>query len=63
MVLNLDLDFFSPDLDYIDYEKKKNLILRLAEKAKYITIATSPAFIEQKYALRVLRDIFMDMKD
>ncbi len=58
IILNLDLDFFEPNLDYIDYELKKKVILEIAKKAKIITVATSPFFIDQELALRVFRDIF-----
>lgn len=58
IVLNLDLDFFEPNLDYIDYELKKKVILDIAKKAKVITIATSPFFIDQERALKVCKDIF-----
>lgn len=58
--LNLDLDFFQPDLDYIDYELKKKIILDIAKKAKVITVATSPFFIDQKLALKVFKDLFFN---
>ncbi|MBW7954228.1 UPF0489 family protein [Candidatus Gracilibacteria bacterium] len=58
IVLNLDLDFFEPNLDFIDYELKKEVILDIAEKSKLITIATSPFFIDQKLALKVFFDLF-----
>lgn len=58
VVLNIDLDFFQPDLDYIDFELKKKVILDIAKKAKLITISTSPFFINQELAIKRLRDIF-----
>lgn len=58
IILNLDLDFFEPNLDYINYERKKKVILDIAKKAKVITVATSPFFIEQELALKVFRDLF-----
>jgi len=58
IILNLDLDFFEPSLDYIDYQFKKKVILDITSKAKIITVATSPFFIEQKLALKVFKDIF-----
>lgn len=57
-ILNLDLDFFEPELDYIDFGLKKQVILDIAAKADLITICTSPFFIDQERALRVLREIF-----
>lgn len=58
IILNLDLDFFEPNLHYIDYELKKKVILEIAKKAKIITVATSPFFIDQKLALKFFRDLF-----
>ncbi len=46
-VLNLDLDIFAPDLDHIPEEKKIQIIKHLIHRVKYVTIATSPYFIEQ----------------
>ncbi len=58
-ILNLDLDFFSPDLDYIDSTKKVDFIRRIAMKSSYITVASSPFFIDQKKAIQALFDIFL----
>ena len=58
IILNLDLDFFQPDLDFIDYELKKKVILDAANKASIITIASSPFFINQELAIKVFKDIF-----
>jgi len=58
IILNLDLDFFQPDLDFIDYELKKKVILDIAEKADVITVSTSPFFIDQKLAIKVFKDLF-----
>lgn len=57
-ILNVDLDFFAPDLSYIDFEKTKAFILEQAKNASLITVCTSPFFIEQKLAIRRLIDIF-----
>ena len=58
IILNLDLDFFQPDLDFIDYELKKKVVLDVASKAWTITVATSPFFIDQELALKTFRDLF-----
>lgn len=58
IILNLDLDFFQKDLDYIDYDLKKKVILDVADKAKVITVSTSPFFIEQEKAIKIFKDIF-----
>ncbi len=58
VILNLDLDFFQPDLDFIDYDLKKKVVLDIASKASLITVATSPFFINQTLALKVFKDLF-----
>lgn len=58
IILNLDLDFFQPDLDFIDYDLKKKVILDIAGKASIITVSTSPFFIDQKLAIKVFKDLF-----
>ena len=60
IILNLDLDFFQPDLDFIDYELKKKVTLDIAEKADVITVSTSPFFIDQKLAIKVFKDLFWE---
>ncbi|EKE27427.1 MAG: hypothetical protein ACD_3C00208G0004 [uncultured bacterium (gcode 4)] len=59
MILNLDLDFFSEEMEYISYTKKKKIILGLAHKSKLITISTSPFFIDQNKAIEICKDIFL----
>ena len=58
IILNLDLDFFRPELDFIDYNLKKKVVLEIAKKATVITVASSPFFIEQKLALKTFKDLF-----
>lgn len=60
IICNLDLDFFEPNLDFIDYDLKKKVVLDACEKARVITICTSPFFIDQNLALDVFFDIFKD---
>ena len=57
-VLDIDLDIFSEDMDYIPYELKISKIKELIEKSKVITIASSPFFINQEYAIKVLKELF-----
>jgi hypothetical protein len=58
MILNIDLDIFSPEMDFIDDTKKMKLIKKLLHRAPLITIATSPFFIDQEIALRKLYELF-----
>lgn len=57
-VLDIDLDIFSKDMDYIPYNFRLEKIKKLIKEAKVITIASSPYFIEQDYAIRVLKELF-----
>lgn len=57
IILDIDLDFFQPELDYIGNDKKLQLIQKVLPKASVITFATSPFFIEQELALLWLRKI------
>jgi hypothetical protein len=61
IILDVDLDFFAPELDYIGNEKKFAFIKQVAELAKLITIATSPFFIDQDLAMACLRRIAKDL--
>ena len=57
IILNIDLDFFCENLDFIDFELKKKVIQKIFKKSKLITISTSPFFISQKLALQKLKDL------
>ena len=57
VLLDIDLDFFSRDMDYIENRKKVAFIKRIIPKAKVMTVATSPFFIEQERAIHWLRQL------
>ena len=57
-VLDIDLDIFSKDMDYIPYDFRLNKIKELIKGAKVITIASSPYFIDQEYSIKVLKELF-----
>ncbi|HSQ88508.1 UPF0489 family protein [Romboutsia sp.] len=57
-VLDIDLDIFSKDMNYIPYNIKISKIQELIKGAKVITIASSPFFIDQEYAIKVLKELF-----
>ena len=58
IVLDIDLDIFSKDMEYISYDLRINKIKEYIDRAKVITIASSPFFIEQDYAIKVLKELF-----
>jgi hypothetical protein len=54
-ILNLDLDFFAPEMSYIDFELARRFITTHRQTASLITIATSPFFIDQAGAISALK--------
>lgn len=54
-ILNIDLDFFAPEMSYIDFDLARRFIAAHAKTASLITIATSPFFIEPEQAIAALR--------
>lgn len=56
-ILDVDLDFFSPDLDYLDNQLKITAIKNKLAQANIVTFATSPFFIDQDLAINYLRKI------
>lgn len=57
VILDIDLDFFAPESDYIGNDLKLDVIARLIPRASAVTFATSPYFIEQERALEYLKRI------
>ena len=51
-------DYFKVDISYFLMSSTTDSCLDLIEKAKVITIASSPYFIEQDYAIKVLKELF-----
>lgn len=56
-ILNIDIDIFSPELDFISFEKKWAAITHFLPLCPVITIATSPFFIDQEYAITLTQKI------
>lgn len=56
-ILNIDLDFFAPEMSYIDFELAAGFIAAHLETASLVTIATSPFFIEQPRAIARLHQL------
>lgn len=57
IVLDIDIDIFAPQMDYIPDEIKLDRIKSLVRQASLITIATSPFFIEQGKAIDWVKKI------
>lgn len=54
-ILNIDLDFFVPEMAYIDFGRTRRFIDAHLQSAAIVTIATSPFFIDQSRAIEYLR--------
>lgn len=57
-ILDLDLDFFAPELDYIAHATKIALFKKLLPDAGLVTVATSPYFLDQQKVPALLRELF-----
>jgi len=56
--LDIDMDIFYKDMDYIGYDVKMNKIRAYIERAEFVTIATSPFFMNQEKAIRYVKAFF-----
>ncbi len=58
LVLDLDMDFFAPEMDYIDRALKVAQIRKWLRLARCVTVATSPFFMDQQEAIELIGEIF-----
>ena len=58
-VLDIDMDIFGIDMNYIPDDLKIKKIREFAQHAKFITIATSPFFIDQNVVIKKIKEIFL----
>lgn len=54
-VLNLDLDFFASEMTLFSLKEKVEIIAQAASKAVFVTLATSPGFIDQSLAVEIAK--------
>jgi len=57
-ILDLDLDIFAAEMNYIPYEKKMTFIRREIVASRLVTVATSPYFMDQPRAVELIGEIF-----
>lgn len=57
IVLDIDIDVFSPDMAYIESDYKLSRIREWIQYAQFITIATSPFFIDQADAISRIKEL------
>ncbi len=56
-ILNIDLDFFAPEMNYIGFDRTRRFIDAHVPTASLITVATSPFFIDQPRAIACLKKL------
>ncbi len=57
-ILDLDMDIFADEMEYIPYQPKIDKLRSLIDKTRFITIATSPYFMEQEKAIKIIHELF-----
>lgn len=58
-VLDLDMDIFAPEMKYIEEDIKVKKIKDALTLSSVVTIATSPFFMDQEKAIKIIQEIFM----
>lgn len=58
-ILDIDIDFRHPDMKIEDYTSSIQKTRELISKAKLVTIATSPFFIDQNLAIQITKDLLI----
>lgn len=53
-ILNIDLDFFAPEMSYIDFDRVRRFVDAHLATASLVTFASSPFFIDQERAIEFL---------
>ncbi|MCB9058241.1 MAG: UPF0489 family protein [Calditrichae bacterium] len=54
IVLDIDMDFFAAEMDFVPHDLKIEKTREYIQKARFITIATSPFFIDQQKAIKLI---------
>ncbi len=57
-VLDIDMDVFSPEMDYIKSSYKLERIQSYIKQSNLITVATSPYFMDQDQAISLVKELF-----
>ncbi|MBN1406703.1 MAG: UPF0489 family protein [Calditrichaceae bacterium] len=57
-ILDIDMDIFAPELDFMDNSIKLMKLQSYIKIASFITIATSPFFIDQSLAINYINQLF-----
>ena len=58
IVLDIDMDFFASEMKFVPDDLKIQKIREYINRARFITIATSPFFMNQQKAIDMIRLLF-----
>ena len=58
IVLDIDMDFFASEMEFVPDDLKIQKIREYINRARFITIATSPFFMNQQKAIDMIRLLF-----
>ena len=58
-ILDIDIDFRHPDMNIEKYQETIDKTRELISKAKLVTIATSPFFIDQNLAIQITKELLI----
>lgn len=58
-ILDIDIDFRHPDMNIEKYQETIDKTRELISKAKLVTIATSPFFIDQNLAIKITKELLI----
>lgn len=61
-ILDVDLDIFHKDLEYLDFDKVLNFIHSAMARASFVTIATSPYFLSGEEAMEWMGRVFVSIR-
>ena len=57
-ILDIDLDFRAPEMSIQKYQKTIDITKTLIQNSRVVTIATSPYFLDQNLAIKIIKDLF-----
>jgi hypothetical protein len=57
ILLDIDVDIFTPEMDVLSAEYIKSRVAQYFHKAKVVTIATSPFFMDQRRAIKIIQEM------
>ena len=57
-ILDIDLDFRAPEMSIAKYQDTINIAKKLIKNSRVVTIATSPYFLDQNLAIKLIKDLF-----